>query len=143
MLQSWLGLAQMLEKSKARMTLSQEIDTLMPHDLINAKPHAAAMLRWFEEGPTSRRLDTTNPLASLSQLRRVQTTEGFEPHHTHRGRISQGELALACSQDELGFLTAPYQRLIDGQASGQGGDSGIARRAIERLEAGRSTQALA
>ena len=83
---------------KERMS-SVEIDTVMPHDLINAKPAAAAVREFFGSSQLSQFMDQTNPLSEITHKRRLSalgpgglTREraGFEVrdvHPTHYGRI--------------------------------------------------------
>ncbi len=83
------------------MSMSQEIDTLMPHDLINAKPVSAVVKEYFGSSQLSQFMDRTNPLSEVTHKRRLSalgpgglTREraGFEVrdvHPTHYGRICQ------------------------------------------------------
>ena len=93
-----IGLVRMERAIKERMS-SVEIDTLMPHDLINAKPVAAAVSEFFGSSQLSQFMDQTNPLSEVTHKRRLSalgpgglTREraGFEVrdvHPTHYGRI--------------------------------------------------------
>src|SRR4029078_289580 len=93
-----LGLLRMERAIRERMS-SIEIDTVMPHDLINAKPAAAAVREFFRSSPLSQFMGQTKPLSEITDKRRVSalgpgglTREraGFEVrdvHPTHYGRI--------------------------------------------------------
>ncbi len=93
-----LGLLRMERAIRERMS-SVEIDTVMPHDLINAKPAAAAVREFFGSSQLSQFMDQTNPLSEITHKRRLSalgpgglTREraGFEVrdvHPTHYGRI--------------------------------------------------------
>ena len=94
-----IGLVRMARAIKERMSVSQEIDTLMPHDLINAKPVGAVVKEYFGSSQLSQFMDQTNPLSEVTHKRRLSalgpgglTREraGFEVrdvHATHYGRI--------------------------------------------------------
>ena len=58
-----IGLVRMERAIKERMSMSQEIDTLMPHDLINAKPVSAVVKEYFGSSQLSQFMDQTNPLS--------------------------------------------------------------------------------
>ena len=93
-----IGLVRMERTIKERMTM-QEIETLMPHDLINPKPVAAVVKEFFGTSQLSQFMDQTNPLSEITHKRRLSalgpgglTREraGFEVrdvHPTHYGRI--------------------------------------------------------
>src|SRR5260370_15831973 len=93
-----VGLLRMERAIRERMS-SVEIDTVMPHDLINAKPAAAAVREFFGSSQLSQFMDQTNPLSEITHKRRLSalgpgrlTREraGFEVrdvHPTHYGRI--------------------------------------------------------
>ena len=93
-----IGLLRMERAIRERMS-SVEIDTVMPHDLINAKPAAAAVREFFGSSQLSQFMDQTNPLSEITHKRRLSalgpgglTREraGFEVrdvHPTHYGRI--------------------------------------------------------
>ena len=94
-----VGLLRMERAIKERMSSSVEIDTVMPQDLINAKPAAAAVREFFGSSQLSQFMDQTNPLSEVTHKRRLSalgpgglTREraGFEVrdvHPTHYGRI--------------------------------------------------------
>jgi DNA-directed RNA polymerase subunit beta len=93
-----VGLLRMERAIKERMS-SVDIDTVMPHDLINAKPAVAAVREFFGSSQLSQFMDQTNPLSEVTHKRRLSalgpgglTREraGFEVrdvHPTHYGRI--------------------------------------------------------
>merc|ERR1711916_21121 len=94
-----IGLVRMERAIKERMSMSQELETLMPHDLINAKPVSAVVKEYFGSSQLSQFMDQTNPLSEVTHKRRLSalgpgglTREraGFEVrdvHTTHYGRI--------------------------------------------------------
>jgi DNA-directed RNA polymerase subunit beta len=128
---------------KERMSMSQEIDTLMPHDLINAKPVSAVVKEYFGSSQLSQFMDQTNPLSEVTHKRRLSalgpgglTREraGFEVrdvHPTHYGRICPIEtpegpnigliasLSTFARVNEFGFVETPYQRVADGKTTGE------------------------
>ncbi|NNE42469.1 MAG: DNA-directed RNA polymerase subunit beta [Marinicaulis sp.] len=131
-----IGLLRMERAIKERMS-SQELDTLMPHDLINAKPAAAAVREFFGSSQLSQFMDQTNPLSEITHKRRLSalgpgglTREraGFEVrdvHPTHYGRICPIEtpegpniglinsLATHAQVNKYGFIESPYRRVVD------------------------------
>ncbi|MEZ5647985.1 MAG: DNA-directed RNA polymerase subunit beta [Alphaproteobacteria bacterium] len=131
-----LGLLRMERAIRERMS-SVEIDTVMPHDLINAKPAAAAVREFFGSSQLSQFMDQTNPLSEITHKRRLSalgpgglTREraGFEVrdvHTTHYGRICPIEtpegpniglinsLATFARINQYGFIESPY-RLVKG-----------------------------
>ncbi len=135
-----VGLLRMERAIKERMS-SVDIDTVMPHDLINAKPAAAAVREFFGSSQLSQFMDQTNPLSEITHKRRLSalgpgglTREraGFEVrdvHPTHYGRICPIEtpegpniglinsLATHARVNKYGFIESPYRRFIDGKAS--------------------------
>jgi DNA-directed RNA polymerase subunit beta len=134
-----VGLLRMERAIKERMS-SVDIDTVMPHDLINAKPAAAAVREFFGSSQLSQFMDQTNPLSEITHKRRLSalgpgglTREraGFEVrdvHPTHYGRICPIEtpegpniglinsLATHARVNKYGFIESPYRRVIDGVA---------------------------
>ncbi|WP_085883568.1 DNA-directed RNA polymerase subunit beta [Oceanibacterium hippocampi] len=136
-----VGLLRMERAIRERMS-SVEIDTVMPHDLINAKPAAAAVREFFGSSQLSQFMDQTNPLSEITHKRRLSalgpgglTREraGFEVrdvHPTHYGRICPIEtpegpniglinsLATYARVNKYGFIESPYRRIKDGQVSG-------------------------
>ncbi|SBW12875.1 RNA polymerase, beta subunit [uncultured Alphaproteobacteria bacterium] len=131
-----IGLLRMERAIRERMS-SVDIDTVMPHDLINAKPAAAAVREFFGSSQLSQFMDQTNPLAEITHKRRLSalgpgglTREraGFEVrdvHPTHYGRICPIEtpegpniglinsLATFARVNQYGFIETPYRRVID------------------------------
>ena len=135
-----VGLLRMERAIKERMS-SVDIDTVMPHDLINAKPAAAAVREFFGSSQLSQFMDQTNPLSEITHKRRLSalgpgglTREraGFEVrdvHPTHYGRICPIEtpegpniglinsLATHARVNKYGFIESPYRRVTDGKTS--------------------------
>jgi DNA-directed RNA polymerase subunit beta len=135
-----LGLLRMERAIKERMS-SVDIDTVMPQDLINAKPAAAAVREFFGSSQLSQFMDQTNPLSEITHKRRLSalgpgglTREraGFEVrdvHPTHYGRICPIEtpegpniglinsLATFARVNKYGFIESPYRRVKDAQVS--------------------------
>ena len=135
-----VGLLRMERAVRERMS-SVEIDAAMPHDLINAKPVAAAVREFFGSSQLSQFMDQTNPLSEITHKRRLSalgpgglTREraGFEVrdvHPTHYGRICPIEtpegpniglinsLATYARINKYGFIESPYRRLVDGKVS--------------------------
>ena len=131
-----LGLLRMERAIKERMS-SVDIDTVMPQDLINAKPAAASVREFFGSSQLSQFMDQTNPLSEITHKRRLSalgpgglTREraGFEVrdvHPTHYGRICPIEtpegpniglinsLATFARVNKYGFIETPYRRLKD------------------------------
>ncbi|EGF90665.1 DNA-directed RNA polymerase, beta subunit [Asticcacaulis biprosthecium C19] len=134
-----VGLLRMERAIKERMS-SVDIDTVMPHDLINAKPAAAAVREFFGSSQLSQFMDQTNPLSEITHKRRLSalgpgglTREraGFEVrdvHPTHYGRICPIEtpegpniglinsLATHARVNKYGFIESPYRKVVDGVA---------------------------
>jgi DNA-directed RNA polymerase subunit beta len=132
-----LGLLRMERAIKERMS-SVEIDTVMPQDLINAKPAAAAVREFFGSSQLSQFMDQTNPLSEITHKRRLSalgpgglTREraGFEVrdvHTTHYGRICPIEtpegpniglinsLSTFARVNKYGFIETPYRKIVDG-----------------------------
>jgi DNA-directed RNA polymerase subunit beta len=132
-----IGLVRMARAIKERMSVSQEIDTLMPHDLINAKPVGAVVKEYFGSSQLSQFMDQTNPLSEVTHKRRLSalgpgglTREraGFEVrdvHATHYGRICPIEtpegpnigliasLSTFARVNEHGFVETPYRNVRD------------------------------
>src|SRR5713226_599994 len=135
-----IGLLRMERAIKERMS-SVDIDTVMPQDLINAKPAAAAVREFFGSSQLSQFMDQTNPLSEITHKRRLSalgpgglTREraGFEVrdvHPTHYGRICPIEtpegpniglinsLATYARVNQYGFIESPYRRVIDGKVT--------------------------
>ncbi len=135
-----VGLLRMERAIKERMS-SVDIDTVMPQDLINAKPAAAAVREFFGSSQLSQFMDQTNPLSEITHKRRLSalgpgglTREraGFEVrdvHPTHYGRICPIEtpegpniglinsLATFARVNKYGFVETPYRKVRDGRVT--------------------------
>jgi DNA-directed RNA polymerase subunit beta len=135
-----IGLLRMERAIKERMS-SVDIDTVMPQDLINAKPAAAAVREFFGSSQLSQFMDQTNPLSEITHKRRLSalgpgglTREraGFEVrdvHPTHYGRICPIEtpegpniglinsLATYARVNKYGFVETPYRKCKDGRVT--------------------------
>ena len=132
-----IGLVRVERAVKERLSLA-ESDSLMPQELINAKPVAAAIKEFFGSSQLSQFMDQNNPLSEVTHKRRVSalgpgglTREraGFEVrdvHPTHYGRVCPIEtpegpniglinsLAVYSRTNEYGFLETPYRKVVDG-----------------------------
>jgi DNA-directed RNA polymerase subunit beta len=137
-----IGLVRMERAIKERMSL-QEIETLMPHDLINSKPVSAVIKEFFGSSQLSQFMDQTNPLSSVTHKRRLSalgpgglTREraGFEVrdvHPTHYGRICPIEtpegpnigliasLSTFARVNDMGFIETPYRKVENGRVTGE------------------------
>jgi DNA-directed RNA polymerase subunit beta len=126
---------------KERMSMSQEIETLMPDDLINAKPVNAVLKEYFGSSQLSQFMDQTNPTSEITHKRRLSALgpggltrdrAGFEVrdvHQTHYGRICPIEtpegpniglivsLASYGKVNDYGFIETPYRKVRDGKAT--------------------------
>jgi DNA-directed RNA polymerase subunit beta len=135
-----IGLVRMERAIKERMSL-QEVETLMPHDLINSKPVSAVVKEFFGTSQLSQFMDQTNPLSEVTHKRRLSalgpgglTREraGFEVrdvHPTHYGRICPIEtpegpniglivsLSTYARVNEFGFIETPYRDVEAGKVS--------------------------
>ncbi|MBH47061.1 MAG: DNA-directed RNA polymerase subunit beta [Halobacteriovorax sp.] len=137
-----VGLVRMERAVKERMAI-QEIETMMPYDLVNQKPVAAAVKEFFGSSQLSQFMDQTNPLSEVTHKRRLSalgpgglTREraGFEVrdvHSTHYGRMCPVEtpegpniglitsLATYARVSEYGFIETPYQVVNDDRKLGE------------------------
>ena len=137
-----LGLLRMERAIRERMS-SIDIETQMPHDLINAKPAAAAVREFFGSSQLSQFMDQTNPLSEITHKRRLSalgpgglTREraGFEVrdvHPTHYGRICPIEtpegpniglinsLATYARVNQYGFIESPYSKVVGGKVTSE------------------------
>ncbi|WP_299361261.1 DNA-directed RNA polymerase subunit beta [uncultured Paracoccus sp.] len=135
-----IGLLRMERAIRERMS-GVEIDNVMPQDLINAKPAAAAVREFFGSSQLSQFMDQTNPLSEVTHKRRLSalgpgglTREraGFEVrdvHPTHYGRMCPIEtpegqniglinsLATYARVNKYGFIETPYRKVIEGQVT--------------------------
>jgi DNA-directed RNA polymerase subunit beta len=136
-----IGLVRMEKAIKERMGL-QEVETLMPHDLVNAKLVSAVINEFFGSSQLSQFMDQTNPLSEITHKRRLSalgpgglTREraGFEVrdvHPTHYGRICPIEtpegpniglissLATYARVNDFSFIETPYRKVVNGIATG-------------------------
>jgi DNA-directed RNA polymerase subunit beta len=132
-----LGLSRMERPIRERMS-SVEIDTYMPHDLINSKPLQAAVREFFGSSQLSQFMDQTNPLSEITHKRRLSALgpgglsrerAGFEVrdvHPTHYGRICPIEtpegpniglinsLSTFARVNKYGFIESPYRKVDNG-----------------------------
>jgi DNA-directed RNA polymerase subunit beta len=137
-----VGLVRMERAIKERLSL-QELETLMPHELINAKPVSAVVKEFFGTSQLSQFMDQTNPLSEITHKRRLSALgpggltrdrAGFEVrdvHPTHYGRICPIEtpegpnigliasLSTYARINEFGFIETPYRRVVDGKVTGE------------------------
>ncbi|WP_019627325.1 DNA-directed RNA polymerase subunit beta [Thioalkalivibrio sp. ALJT] len=135
-----LGLVRVERAVKERLTVA-ESEGLMPQELINAKPVAAAVKEFFGSSQLSQFMDQNNPLSEVTHKRRISalgpgglTREraGFEVrdvHPTHYGRVCPIEtpegpniglinsLAVYARTNRYGFLETPYRKVEDGQVT--------------------------
>jgi DNA-directed RNA polymerase subunit beta len=135
-----IGLARMERAVRERMS-TQELETLMPHDLVNAKPVSAALKEFFGSSQLSQFMDQTNPLAELTHKRRLSALgpgglsrerAGFEVrdvHATHYGRMCPIEtpegpnvglissLSTYARVNDFGFIETPYRKAKDGRVT--------------------------
>ena len=135
-----IGLLRMERAVKERMSLG-ELETLMPHDLINPKPVSAVIKEFFGSSQLSQFMDQTNPLSEVTHKRRLSalgpgglTREraGFEVrdvHATHYGRICPIEtpegpniglivsLSTYARVNDYGFIETPYREVKDGKVT--------------------------
>ena len=137
-----VGLVRVERAVKERLSLA-ESEGLMPQDLINAKPVAAAIKEFFGSSQLSQFMDQNNPLSEVTHKRRVSalgpgglTREraGFEVrdvHPTHYGRVCPIEtpegpniglinsLATYARTNDYGFLESPYRKVVDGKVTNE------------------------
>ena len=135
-----IGLLRM-ERSIVERMSSVDIDTVMPHDLVNAKPVAAAIREFFGSSQLSQFMDQTNPLSEITHKRRLSalgpgglTREraGFEVrdvHPTHYGRICPIEtpegpniglinsMATYARVNKYGFIESPYRKVVNNKVT--------------------------
>ena len=135
-----IGLVRIERAIKERMSL-QEVETLMPHDLVNSKPVTAVIKEFFGSSQLSQFMDQTNPLSEITHKRRLSalgpgglTREraGFEVrdvHNTHYGRICPIEtpegpnigliasLSTYARVNDFGFIETPYRRVYEARVT--------------------------
>ncbi|MBL7544391.1 MAG: DNA-directed RNA polymerase subunit beta [Bdellovibrionaceae bacterium] len=136
-----IGLVRMERAIRERMSL-QDVETMMPHDLVNAKPVNAVVKEFFGSSQLSQFMDQTNPLSEITHKRRLSALgpggltrdrAGFEVrdvHPTHYGRICPIEtpegpnigliasLATYARINNYGFIETPYRKVEAGKISG-------------------------
>ncbi len=137
-----VGLTRLERIIRERMTI-QEADTLTPQNLVNAKPLVAAIKEFFGSSQLSQFMDQTNPLAELTNKRRLSALgpgglsrerAGFavrDIHPSHHGRICPietpegpnagliGSLATYARINDYGFIETPLSRVINGKVTDQ------------------------
>ena len=135
-----IGLVRMERAIRERMSL-QDVETMMPHDLVNAKPVNAVVKEFFGASQLSQFMDQTNPLSEITHKRRLSALgpggltrdrAGFEVrdvHPTHYGRICPIEtpegpnigliasLATYARINHYGFIETPYRKVTEGKVS--------------------------
>ncbi len=133
-----IGLVRMERAIRERMSL-QDLETMMPHDLVNAKPVSAVVKEFFGSSQLSQFMDQTNPLSEITHKRRLSALgpggltrdrAGFEVrdvHPTHYGRICPIEtpegpnigliasLATYARINSYGFIETPYRKVEEGK----------------------------
>ncbi len=136
-----IGLVRMERAIKEKMNLSAEIETLSPHDLVNAKPMMAVVKEYFGSSQLSQFMDQTNPLSEVTHKRRLSALgpggltrerasfEVRDVHTTHYGRICPIEtpegqnigliasLSTFARVNEFGFVETPYRRVEEGRVA--------------------------
>ena len=134
-----IGLVRMERAIKEKMSVHQDIDSAMPHDLINSKPVIAAIKEFFGSSQLSQFMDQTNPLSEVTHKRRLSALgpgglsrerAGFEVrdvHASHYGRICPIEtpegpniglissLATYARINDYGFIESPYKKVENGR----------------------------
>ncbi len=137
-----IGLVRMERAIKERMSL-QDVETMMPHDLVNAKPVNAVVKEFFGSSQLSQFMDQTNPLSEITHKRRLSALgpggltrdrAGFEVrdvHPTHYGRICPIEtpegpnigliasLSTYARINNYGFIETPYRKVEGGTVSSE------------------------
>ncbi|MFH1262306.1 MAG: DNA-directed RNA polymerase subunit beta [Pseudomonadota bacterium] len=135
-----VGLVRMERAIKERMSL-QDVETLMPHELINSKPVSAVIKEFFGSSQLSQFMDQTNPLSAVTHKRRLSALgpggltrdrAGFEVrdvHTTHYGRICPIEtpegpnigliasLSTYARVNDYGFIETPYRKVNKGRVT--------------------------
>ncbi len=138
-----VGLVRMERAIKEKMSMSQDIETMMPHDLVNAKPVSAVLNEYLGASQLSQFMDQTNPLSEITNKRRLSalgpsglTREraGFEVrdvHESHYGRLCPIEtpegqniglissLAVYARVNEFGFIETPYRIVNNRQVTNE------------------------
>jgi DNA-directed RNA polymerase subunit beta len=132
-----IGMVRMERAIREKMTMSPDLATMMPHDLVNAKPVSAVLKEYFGASQLSQFMDQTNPLSEITNKRRLSALgpggltrdrAGFEVrdvHATHYGRVCPIEtpegpniglissLATFARVNDFGFIETPYRKVLD------------------------------
>jgi DNA-directed RNA polymerase subunit beta len=132
-----IGMVRMERAIREKMTMSPDLATMMPHDLVNAKPVSAVLKEYFGASQLSQFMDQTNPLSEITNKRRLSALgpggltrdrAGFEVrdvHATHYGRVCPIEtpegpniglissLSTYARVNDFGFIETPYRKVID------------------------------
>jgi len=132
-----IGMVRMERAIREKMTMSPDLATLMPHDLVNAKPVSAVVKEYFGASQLSQFMDQTNPLSEITNKRRLSALgpggltrdrAGFEVrdvHATHYGRVCPIEtpegpniglissLSTYARVNDFGFIETPYRKVVD------------------------------
>ncbi len=132
-----IGMVRMERAIREKMTMSPDLATMMPHDLVNAKPVSAVLKEYFGASQLSQFMDQTNPLSEITNKRRLSALgpggltrdrAGFEVrdvHATHYGRVCPIEtpegpniglissLSTYARVNDFGFIETPYRRVVD------------------------------
>lgn len=132
------ALAQMVRSLKTRLEMNEDEEIGSPNDILDCRPFANAVMKYFSGNPLVQYLDQQNPLSELSHRRRITSfgpggidpnaapTEMRDVHPSQIGRVCLVEspegkncgmvsyMATYCRIDEDGFMTVPYRRVING-----------------------------
>ncbi len=132
------ALAQMVRSLKTRLEMNEDEEIGSPNDILDCRPFANAISKYFSGNPLVQYLDQQNPLSELSHRRRITSfgpggidpnaapTEMRDVHPSQIGRVCLVEspegkncgmvsyMATYCRIDEDGFMTVPYRRVING-----------------------------
>jgi len=135
------ALGQMSRSIRTRLELNEDEEIGSPNDLVDCRPFATALSKFFGGNPLVQYLDQQNPLSELSHRRRITSfgPGGIDPnaapvemrdvHPSQIGRVCLVEspegkncgmvsyMATYCRIDEDGFMTVPYRRVFDGKVS--------------------------
>jgi len=132
-----IGMVRMERAIREKMTMSPDLATMMPHDLVNAKPVSAVLKEYFGASQLSQFMDQTNPLSEITNKRRLSALgpggltrdrAGFEVrdvHATHYGRVCPIEtpegpniglissLSTYARVNDFGFIETPYRKVAE------------------------------
>lgn len=132
-----IGMVRMERAIREKMTMSPDLATMMPHDLVNAKPVSAVLKEYFGASQLSQFMDQTNPLSEITNKRRLSALgpggltrdrAGFEVrdvHATHYGRVCPIEtpegpniglissLSTYARVNDFGFIETPYRKVVE------------------------------